>query len=387
MLKDFAARYRRDLFESVIPFWMKHSIDREHGGYFTCLDRDGTLYDDRKYMWLNGRQVWMLSRLYNEVERRPEWLEAARLGAAFLRSHARDAQGRCYFSLTRDGRPAAYQRKPYAAVFIMLGWFEYAKASGEEWARREAIALFWSIREWIRNPALMDRPVLAGAPAFSQLADIMVQLSMALEIAAVDPDPRYLDVLRECYAAAFLHLEPNRQVLLENVGPGGLRRPEMPEGRLVSPGHVIEVCWFLLHTLERVPEAGRTEDVLRILDSAMRYGWDEEYGGLFYFMDINGRPPLQLEASMKLWWPHTEAIYALVLAYTKTRDQKWLDWLRIVDDYTYRTFPDPQYGEWYGYCDRAGKPTHLLKGNSYKGCFHVPRALLLSIQRIEQFES
>ncbi len=86
---------------------------------------------------------------------------------------------------------------------------------------------------------------------------------------------------------------------------------------------------------------------------------------------------------MKLWWPHTEAIYALVLAYTKTHDPKWLEWLRKVDEYTYNTFPDPEHGEWFGYCDRAGKPTHMLKGNSYKGCFHVPRALLFSVQRID----
>ena len=382
MLTRFAARYRQDLFESVIPFWMKHSLDREHGGYFTCLDRDGD-YDDRKYMWLNGRQVWTMSRLYNQVEKRPEWLEAARLGAEFLRRHARDAQGRCYFSLTRDGRPAAYQRKPYAAVFIMLGWLEYAKASGEEWARRDAMELFTSVRRWIANPALMDRPSLSGAPAFSQLADVMVEISMALEIAAVDPDPQYRAILRELYTRAMRHLDPDRQVLLENVTPDGTRRPEMPEGRLVSPGHVTEVCWFLLHLLEIVPDAGKVEDVLRILDSSLHFGWDREHGGLLYFVDTQGRPPLQLEASMKLWWPHTEAIYALVLAYTKTHDPKWLEWLGKVDEYTYATFPDPEHGEWFGYCDRAGKPTHMLKGNSYKGCFHVPRALLFSVQRID----
>lgn len=383
MLTEFAARYRRDLFESVIPFWMKHSIDREHGGYFTCLDRDGSLYDDRKYMWLNGRQVWTMSRLYNEVEKRPEWLEAARLGADFLRRHARDERGRCYFSLTRDGQPAAYQRKPYAAVFIMLGWFEYAKASGEEWARREAMDLFWQVRRWIAEPGLLGRPVLAGAPAFSQLADIMVRISMALEIAAVDPDPQYRDILRELYGAAMLHLDPDRGVLLENVAPDGTRRPELPEGRLVCPGHVAEVCWFLLHLLEIVPDAGRVQEVLRILEASLHFGWDADHEGLLYFVDTNGRPPLQLEAGMKLWWPHTEAIYALVLAYSKTGDVKWLDWLRRVDAYAYRTFADPEYGEWFGYCDRAGKPTHMLKGNSYKGCFHVPRALLFSIQRIE----
>jgi N-acylglucosamine 2-epimerase len=383
MLDRLAARYRRDLFESVIPFWMKHSIDREHGGYFTCLDRDGSVFDDRKYMWLNGRQVWMLSRLYNSVEKRPEWLAAARSGADFLRRHARDEQGRCYFALTRDGRPAAFQRKPYGAVFIMLGWLEYSRASGEEWARREAVDLFWSVRRWIAEPGMLGRPSLEGAPAFSQLADIMVQISMALDLAAVDPDPRYREILRELYAAAMRHLDPERHVLLENVSPDGTRRPELPEGRLVSPGHVAEVCWFLLHLLGIVPDAGRADQVLRILDASLHFGWDREYGGLLYFVDSHGRPPLQLEASMKLWWPHTEAIYSLVLAYTMTKDAKWLEWLRMVDDYTYRTFPDPEYGEWFGYCDRAGKPTHMLKGNSYKGCFHVPRALLFSVQRIE----
>jgi len=383
MLDPFAARYRQDLFESVIPFWMKHSLDREHGGYFTCLDRDGSVFDDRKYMWLNGRQVWMFSRLYNSVEKRPAWLDAARLGADFLRRHARDEQGRCYFALTRDGRPAAFQRKPYGAVFIMLGWLEYSRASGEEWARREAVALFWSVRRWIADPGLLGRLSLAGAPVFSQLADIMVQISMALELAAVDPDPRYREILRELYAAAMRHLDPDRQVLLENVSPDGTPGTELPEGRLVSPGHVTEVCWFLLHLLEIVPDAGRVDDVLRILEASLHFGWDREYGGLLYFVDTNGRPPLQLEASMKLWWPHTEAIYALVLAYAITKDVKWLEWLRIVDEYTYRTFPDPEHGEWFGYCDRAGKPTHLLKGNNYKGCFHVPRALLFSVQRIE----
>lgn len=385
MLSALAARYRQDLFESIMPFWMRHSLDSEHGGYFTCLDRDGAVYDDRKYVWLNGRQVWTLSRLYNEVEKRDEWLNAARSGAEFLRQHVSDPQGRCYFSLTRDGRPSAFQRKPYAAVFVMLGWLEYSKATGEERARREAMDLFWAVRRWIANPGLLDRPMLAGAPVLRQLADVMVQISMTLEIAAVDPDPQFCQILRELYAEAMLHLDSDRQVLLENVAPDGTRRTELPEGRLVCPGHVAEVCWFLLHLLEIVPDAGRVDDVLRILDASLHFGWDREYGGLLYFVDTNGRPPLQLEANMKLWWPHTEALYALVVAYTLTNDAKWLDWLRKVDEYTYRTFPDPGHGEWFGYCDRAGKPTHMLKGNSYKGCFHIPRALLFSIQRIDRF--
>ena len=115
MLQTYSARYREELLERVIPFWLNHSLDREHGGYFTCLTREGAVYDSRKYVWLQGRAVWMLSKLYNEVEPRTDWLDAARLILDFLRRHGRDAQGRYYFSLARDGRPSFFQRKPYSA--------------------------------------------------------------------------------------------------------------------------------------------------------------------------------------------------------------------------------------------------------------------------------
>ncbi len=132
MLTDLAALCESELRESIIPFWMKHSIDKRNGGYWTCLERDGTVFDTRKYVWMNGRQVWMLSRLYRTFDKRTEWLDAARGGAEFLRRHAFDEQERCWFSLTADGRPAGYQRKPYGAVFVMLGFLEYSKASGDD---------------------------------------------------------------------------------------------------------------------------------------------------------------------------------------------------------------------------------------------------------------
>ncbi len=128
MFQNYLARYRGELLESVVPFWLSHSVDREYGGYFTCLDRNGKVYDTRKYVWLQGRAVWTFSRLYNQVEQRLEWLEAAACGINFLRRHAFDPLGRPYFSLTREGRPAFFQRKPYGAVFAAAGVLEYAKA-------------------------------------------------------------------------------------------------------------------------------------------------------------------------------------------------------------------------------------------------------------------
>lgn len=379
-LQKYAEHYRRELFESVIPFWTEHSPDPEYGGYFTCLDRQGDIYDTRKYVWMQGRAAWTFARLYNQVEQRPEWLAFSRSCVEFLRKHARDEQGRCYFSLTRDGRPAGYQRKPYAAVFMSLGLIEYAKASGDRSCLQEGIDLYELIAQWIAAPELLGRPLLGGAPALDSLADVMVLTSLALEIAAVDPAESYRALLRDCLKRALGFYDRERRIFMEFNGDS---RSQFPEQRLACPGSSLEVAWFLLHIMEALEEWSALDTVLQSIEGALDFGWDREYGGLYYFIDTEGRPPMQLEANMKLWWPQTEALYALVLARVLTGDSKWDAWLERVHNYTFDTFPDPEHGEWFGYCDRRGQLSHTLKGNNYKGCFHVPRALLFSFQRIE----
>jgi N-acylglucosamine 2-epimerase len=384
MLRAIADEYRTNLFESVIPFWMRHSVDREFGGYFTCLDREGAVYDTRKYVWLQGRQVWTLSKLYNEVEPRRPWIEAARLGVEFLRRHARDPQGRCYFSLTREGQPSFYQRKPYAGVFLMLGLLEYSKASGDLDCRREAEELFWLVRDWVADARLLGRPALEGAPALRQLADLYVTCSMALELATATSDPRYRDILAECLRDARLHFHPGSGLLLENAAADGTPRLEVPEGRLICPGSICEVAWFLLRALAFHPNERQQQWVLSTLEAAIEFGWDRQHGGLFYFQDLEGKPTLQLEASMKLWWVHIEAIVALAHAWAIDPRPKWRNWLERVHEYTWAHFPDPAHGEWFGYLDRQGNVSHTLKGNNYKGCFHVPRGLLYASRLLEE---
>lgn len=369
-LDTYAQRYRAELVDRVLPFWLRHSLDRHHGGYFTCLTREGAVYDSRKYLWLQGRAVWMFSKLFNELDPRPEYLDAARLILDFLRRHGRDQQGRYYFSLTREGRPSFYQRKPYAAVFAMLGMLEFSKATGDLSLRAEAIALFWRILRWIEDPTLLGRP--ARLPS---LADVMVTASMASEIARVDSDPRYPAILRQCLEASRTFYDPARRIFLE-YPPAGT-----PEGRLFCPGDSIECAWFLLHAN---PGEEMRALLLDSIEGTLEFGWDQEYGGLYYFMDVEGLPPLPLESNMKLWWPHTEAIYATILAYNLTRDAKWLTWLERIDAYAFAHFSDPEHGEWFGYCDRRGELTNTAKGNNYKGCFHVPRMLLQSYQALTQ---
>ena len=380
-LKPYHDRYHAELYDRVLPFWLKHAPDPEFGGIFTCLDREGAVYDTRKYVWMNGRAAWTFARLYNSVEKRPEWLELSKSCIQFLRKHAYSVGGHIYFSLTREGKPAFEQRKPYAAVFLALGLLEYAAATGDVTCRNEGVTLFHRVCDWVSSPSALGRP--SYGPPMSQLADIMVIALLAMEIVKFDSSRRYTNWLDWCLNAVKAHYEPGRRILFENALPqdGGFRNT--PEGRFLCPGSMIEVAWFLLEVEKLRPDAALRQMLFDVIEGALEIGWDREYGGLFYFMDSECKPMLQLEAPMKLWWPHTEALYGLILAYTETRDAKWLPWLEKVDAYAFSHFADPEYGEWFGYCDRGGKLTHTLKGNNYKGAFHVPRFLLFSLQAME----
>ncbi|MFN9895424.1 MAG: AGE family epimerase/isomerase [Acidobacteriota bacterium] len=367
-LAAYANFYRDHLANSVLPFWLEHTPDREHGGYFSCVDRQGQVYDPRKYVWMQGRAVWMFETLYRRFAARSEYAEFAANVFGFVDRFARRGEPRVWFSLGRDGAPGYFQRKPYSAVFVALAYIS-------QWRVAEARELFDRIAGWIAEPGSLGRP---PGPV-SQLADIMVLALLAMELLAVDEDPRYRLVIAQCQEAVWAHYEPANWLLVENVAPR-----ELPEGRMVCPGSILEVAWFLLHTTERVPNAELEGMLLRVILGALEFGWDGEYGGLNYFMDLDGRPRPELEANMKLWWPHTEALYALVLAYTRTGDERYKQWLDRVHEYTFSTFPDSKYGEWFGYCDRGGRVATEMKGGAYKCCFHVPRALLYSILAIER---
>ena len=384
MIEKFLSCYKQDLNERVIPFWLKNSPDWENGGTFTCLDRDGSVYDTKKYIWLQGRSVWMCSKFYNDLTPNPQFLKVAELGLNFIEKNAIDEKGRYYFSLTQDGKPYFYQRKVYGAVFCMLAYLEYSKSTGKQEYLKKAVDLFWEIKKWIEDPTLLDRPVLKGLPATSALADVMVLASMAIELAEVDSDPRYIEVMKDALTKVNMHFIREKNILVENVPLDGKDITQWPEGRFFNPGHSIEVAWFILHLLKFVPDDKMQKKALDIIEGSLNLGWDKDFGGLYYFMDTQNKPTLQLESSMKLWWPHTEALYALTLAYSITRDEKWLDWLEKVHEYTYSHFVDTEFGGWFGYCDRRGNLTHTSKGGNYKGFFHVPRALHLCILEMEK---
>lgn len=378
-------RYETELFERVLPFWMKHSPDREQGGYFNCLDRDGSVYDTSKYVWLQGREAWIFSKLYREVEQRPEWLDMARLGIEFLRKHALRPDGRVYFRLARNGLPIQLQRKPFAECFYVMALAEYSRATGEVKYLEEAKREFVHAWDFAFHAEKLGRASLAGETPMQNLAVPMILLNLIEEITDGDPAP-YRKEIDECIRRMLMHVKADRQLVFENVSPDG-SLIDSPEGRLLNPGHAIEAGWFLQHWAQRLKRPDLAQTALDMVRWSHAKGWDQEHGGLYYFLDARGYSPTQLEWSMKLWWPHNEALYAHLLNFSLTQDAG--DWQRFLqtDAYSFKHFPDAQYGEWYGYLDRQGQVSQRFKGGPYKCCFHVPRALWLCWKTLKKLEA
>jgi len=372
---DLADLYRGALLDDVIPFWASHSIDAEQGGYFTCLGRKGEVFDTDKFVWLQGRQVWMFSKLYNEVEQRAGWLEIAGHGAEFLRDHGMDGEGNFYFSLERSGRPLVQPYNIFSDCFAAMAFSEYARASREDWAKELAVKTFNNIRRRSDNPKGRYSKTYPGTRPLLTLALPMITINLALELGSHIEDPvleRSIDENIELVMGRLVDGE--RGLIFENVSPDGTH-PDTFEGRLISPGHGIEAMWFIMDTARTLGREELIEPASRAMLGQLEFGWDDGHGGILYFTDSAGKPPVFLEWAQKLWWVHLEALVGTALAFELTGDDIYWEWYGRVHEYAWEHFPDPEHGEWWGYLDRRGDLLTPIKGGKWKGCFHVPRAM------------
>jgi len=380
--------YKNMLLNDAVPFWLKHSLDYEYGGYLHFLDRDGSVYNTDKGMWIQCREVWLFSKLYNTVEKRKEWLSAARLGYEFITKHGFDSDGRMFFELTREGKPLRKRRYLFAECFGVMAFAEYYKATGNEEALQRAKETYNLVVRLHKNPDNSTPPkIFPQTRVMKSLAMQFMLICISQEIRKVDSNPLYEEVINDSLHQILNHfLKKEKHALLENVGPNG-EYLDSPEGRCVNPGHSIEVSWFIMHEAIHRNDSSLVDDALKILEWSLELGWDKKYGGIVYFVDIEGKPPSQLEHDMKLWWPHTEALYALLLAYYLTNEERYADWYKKVHDFTFSHFPDREYGEWFGYLHYDNTLANRLKGSLWKGPFHIPRALLQGWKLLEKMKN
>ena len=377
-IKSWAESYKKDLTENIMPFWMEHGWDRENGGVYTCVDRDGSLMDSTKSVWFQGRFAFICAYAYNNVEKNQEWLDAAKSTLDFIEKHCFDEQGHMYFSVTAEGKPLRKRRYVFSETFASIAMSEYALATGDEhWAKR-ALQVFEDTQRFLNTPGFLPAKFEPEVQLQSH-SIIMILINVGSCIRKVINDPKLTQQIDESIAKLkkyFIH--PEFKCLLETVGMNG-EFIDNNMGRTINPGHCIETTWFIMEEAKlRGWDKPMFDMALQIFDWSGDWGWDKQYGGIINFRDCKNLPSQDYSQDMKFWWPQCETIISSLYAYLGTGDEKYLYRHERISEWTYAHFPDAEYGEWYGYLHRDGTVAQPAKGNLFKGPFHIPRMMIKS---------
>lgn len=320
-IKSWAESYKKDLTENIMPFWMKYGLDRENGGVYTCVDRDGSLMDTTKSVWFQGRFAFICSFAYNNVEKNQEWLDAAKSTLEFIEKHCFDEQGHMYFSVTAEGKPLRKRRYVFSETFASIAMSEYALATGDQhWAKR-AIQVFEDTQRFLATPGFLPAKFEADVKLQGH-SIVMILINVGSCIRKVVDDPKLtqqIDESIEKLKKYFIH--PEFKCLLETVGENG-EFIDTNMTRTINPGHCIETSWFIMEEAKlRGWDKPMLDMALQVFDWSWDWGWDKQYGGIINFRDCKNLPPQDYSQDMKFWWPQCETIIASLYAYLGTGDE------------------------------------------------------------------
>ena len=380
---DLLAIYRAELLERTVPFWLNHAIDREHGGILTCISDDGQILSTDKYMWSQLRAIWTFSALYNEIEPRQEWLDTARHIFSFARQHGRDEEGRWVFAVDASGNMIQGATSIYADGFAIYGLTELARATGDQRAIDLALETYENVQRRLARPGSYETapyPIPEGVKAHgvSMIFSLVFhELGLLLNDEAILAAGLHH---AEEVMTAFLRADSglvHEYITLDN------RLIDSAQGQAIVPGHAIESMWFMIHIYQYWANQHRIDQALSAIKRHMEYGWDEAWGGILLSRDAAGGDPWWPFAESKLWWPQTEALYALLLAYEQSGKEWALAWFSRAHDYAFSHYPVAVYGEWTQKLDRRGQKFTQTVALPVKDPFHLPRSLIYCTRILE----
>ena len=380
----------RDILENnILPFWLKYGMDWENGGIYTALNRDGSLLDTDKSVWFQGRALWTFSTAYLEVEKRPEYLKAAKCLVSFIDRYCFDDDGRMFFIVSSDGRPVVKRlRYFFSEAFAIMGYASYSRATKDSLYRDKAFSLLERVDYMRKTEGILIPKVNQETEPSISFGGPMILINVLSELRKAYPEKKewcaqYISELIEEIEKYFV--KDDLKCVLESVAPDGTFMREHNSGRIINPGHAIEGAWFIMSEGVYRKDPHYIELGKKILDWHWDKGWDREYGGIIQYRDALNLPISEYHQDMKFWWPQCEAAIANILSYGVMKEEKYLERFQETMKYISDRFIDREYGEWFGYFHRDGTLSTPVKGNFYKGPFHIPRMYLKIIEIIKAF--
>jgi mannobiose 2-epimerase len=412
ILLDIQRKAKANLSDNILPFWTRSTWDTEYGGFLTRVDRSGNVIDTSEKLFIKQvRMLWSLAAAHRFGITDRGYLELAHKAFAFIVRNMWDSEEEgFYFSVARDGRPLNKRKNTDVHGYGMIGVAEYYLAS----ERREALEWGNKIFTVLKKKAL-DReygfiedfdhgkwPVLNSE---------QMNLGDRQDIKTIDMHTNILEGLIYLYKASRepQHLEALKNVFRLIVCKGIHPRhrcgitafdcdwnpvPDANGRWTTSYGLNAEMAWLLLEGIDLLRYSRETykKAILGLVDHGLRYGFDQERGGLAAFGPVSGHVlkagDLPSSRLSKVWWAQAEMLNALAYAYEWTRRLKYLKAFIKLFDWIWTHQIDHECGDWFQDVRwDSGEPITLEKGLEWKTAFHASRALIQTSQMIDRMIS
>lgn len=373
-----------------MPFWETRTKDADCGGYFTCFDRMGNLTDSKKYIWFQGRQLWMFSALKNKFQDE-KWLSLAKQGRDFIVQNAYAGNGRWNYQLDRKGNVEVGTNSIFTDLFVLSGLAEYAIAANTDQDEKLINDTFKSIEKNIHDPNFKDIFHNVWSPKYKRHGLYMISLIVAPIAAKVLGDEKTRSLIDHCLEnILYVFAKDEHETLFEAVGKNGEYMDD-DEGHITYPGHTFEACWASIYEGRRRHDQSIIDRALKIFNWAYKWGHDEQYGGIYSYVDVKTKSPKQFdwnkETNMnwsdKNFWVNAEALAVTSTAFAETQDMQNFAKFKETSNWTYKHFFDEIYGEWYAELFRDGTIKLADKGTIWKAAYHVPRGIMITMQEFE----
>ena len=370
-----ALGYKSQLLDEVVPFWEDRVLDKEYGGYFIYFTRDGTLYDTLKPGWFVGRIMHTFAALYNEIDKKEKWLKIAEAGRKMFDTSFYAGDGRFNMMLDQKGKVLEGTTSIFTDHFAVKGLYEYIHAKD----LKEDIPLAEELSDFLFSNVKKQT-------GLQKLAVTFMTLITAQESRKV-LGSKYQPVVDECIKRSLYEFANDRyQAFFEYIDNDGQPALDGP-GRVLDPGHTMEALWFAMSE-----GGGYHQRAGQILDWVIERAYDEEYGGFYHLVDIDGKEPkgnlgtvdygpVKAKWNDKIWWVQCEALVALAMSAVLNKNERHWKYFLKQREFTESLFRDRTYGEWYAFLKPDGGMLCDLKGFAGKGPYHVPRCLM----RLAQF--
>ena len=294
--------YRTALLEDILPFWLRHGLDSQNGGYFSSLDRDGRLLDSDKSVWVQGRFAWLLPTLCQSFGANDQWLATAKSGLKFIDRHCIDPDdGLMWFHVTAEGRGG--RRYRFSEAFACMANAAYFRCTGDQACAAKAAGFFQTFKPTKGSFALPISPQFTGTRPSKGIGVPMIGINMAQTCRAagvpgIDWDAEISASIAEIQSD-FVH--PDIGCVMETVAVDGTRIDHHFDGRTLNPGHAIEAAWFISGSQASGEGTALIALGTQMLDWMWERGWDKEYGGMLYFVGVDGKPVQEYWHDMKFW--------------------------------------------------------------------------------------